>query len=177
MSKLAAILLGELVAIMITLRFLKTELTKHIFTVIKIFSRSQSAVGLLTLGWEVKTYKQTIADTKNLISYFTNKHIQVQIERTPGHANIHGNDIADRLAKEAANEAEDMTETDTVTPMTDIRKAARDSCMKKWQRKWETAETGRHLYKFRPDVNTKDINLKHCKFQTVLRQLCAEYQS
>ena len=98
-SKLAAILLGELFA----------KITKHIFTVIKIFSRSQSAVELLTLGWEVKTYKQTIADTKNLISYFTNKHIQVQIERTPGHANIHGNDIADRLAKEAANEAEVMT--------------------------------------------------------------------
>ena len=63
----------------------------------------------------------------------------MQIEWTPGHANIHGNKIADTLAKEAAKEAEYMTENDTVTTMTDIRKGARDYYMKKWKRKWEAA--------------------------------------
>ena len=125
-SKLASILQGGLVDILITLNFLKTELNKRM--VIKIFSDRQSAVGLLTLGWELKASK-----------YFKNKDIDVQIEWTPGHANIPGNKIADTLAKEAAKEVEYMTEHDTVTTMTDIRKGARDYYMKKWKRKWEAA--------------------------------------
>lgn len=79
------------------------------------------------------------------------------------------------MAKESAKEAEDMTDNDTVTSMTDRRKGARDSRMKKWQRKWEAAETGRHLYTFRPEVNIKDRYLKHCNSKAVLRQLRAGY--
>jgi ribonuclease HI len=32
--------------------------------------------------------------------------IKIKIHWTPGHANVNGNEIADRLAKEAAKEAE-----------------------------------------------------------------------
>jgi ribonuclease HI len=32
--------------------------------------------------------------------------IEIKIHWTPGHANVNGNEIADRLAKEAAKEAE-----------------------------------------------------------------------
>ena len=35
---------------------------------------------------------------------------EVKIQWSPGHANIRGNEMADRLAKEAAKEAEEMTD-------------------------------------------------------------------
>ena len=37
---------------------------------------------------------------------FQEKGVTIKIERTPGHANILGNEIADKLAKGAAQEAE-----------------------------------------------------------------------
>jgi hypothetical protein len=46
---------------------------------------------------------------------------------TPGHANVNGNKIADRLAKEAAKEAE-QKQSDSHNTITkqDVKKAARD---------------------------------------------------
>ena len=60
--------------------------------------------------------------------------IEIKIHWTPGHANVNGNEIADRLAKEAANEAE-QNQSDTHNTITkqDVKKAARDHIMEKWQ--------------------------------------------
>jgi ribonuclease HI len=46
-----------------------------------------------------------------------------KIHWTPGHVNVNGNEIADRLAKEAAKEAE-HNQSDTTNQ--DVKKAARD---------------------------------------------------
>ena len=56
-SKLASILLGELVAIQITLNYLIEEKKVRDISTILIFCDSQSAVGILQLGWENKSYK------------------------------------------------------------------------------------------------------------------------
>ena len=41
--------------------------------------------------------------------------IEIKIHWTPGHANVNGNEIADRLAKEAAKEAgQNQSETLTI---------------------------------------------------------------
>ena len=50
-SRLASILLGELVAISIPLEFIEKEMGRKQFAEVKMFSDSQSVVGLLTLGW------------------------------------------------------------------------------------------------------------------------------
>ena len=57
-SKLASILLGELVAIQITLNYLIEEKKVRDISTILIFCDSQSAVGILQLGWENKSYKK-----------------------------------------------------------------------------------------------------------------------
>ena len=57
--------------------------------------------------------------------------IDIQIAWSPGHAAIVGNEIADRLAKEAAQEAEDMDDDNRLITMVDIKTAARRSCMQK----------------------------------------------
>jgi hypothetical protein len=85
--------------------------------------------------------------------------VTVHIDWTPGHAGIKGNDIADRLAKEAAKEAEEM-ETEYslfVTSQSDIRHSARESVRIKWQRRWKIVETGRHLYGLKPQVQPQKL--------------------
>ena len=81
------------------------------------------------------------------MEHFKSKNIPIHIDWTPGHANIHGNDIADKLAEEATEEAESIKETKDNTSMIGIRKGASNSCMIKWKRQWEVTEKGKHLFK------------------------------
>lgn len=87
----------------------------------------------------------------------------MQISWSPGHADILGNEIADRLAKEAAQEAKELEDDSRVTTMVDIKTAARASCVKKWQSRWEQSDKGRNLYTFRSKVDIK--KKKYCKSQ------------
>ena len=89
-------------------------------------SDSQSAIGILQLGWQPTHHKQTVAEIRQKIKRLEQKDIKVDISWTPGHANIKGNEEADRLAKEASCEAAAMTsDTDEVT-MTDIKQSKWD---------------------------------------------------
>ena len=74
---------------------------------------------------------------------------------TPGHADIQGNEVADRLAKEAAKEAQDLDQNTSVLTNQDIKKAARDSIMDKWQDKWNISNTGREYFQYRPQILPK----------------------
>ena len=74
----------------------------------------------MTLGWEAQSYKQTIQNIKELIQYFNAKDIDIQIDCMPGHANIHGNEVADILADDAAEETENREETEGISSMIDI---------------------------------------------------------
>ena len=66
-SRLASILLGELVAIEIALSFMQGEVKKKRMKGVKVFCDSQSAVGLLTLGWTLTSYQGTISQIKKQI--------------------------------------------------------------------------------------------------------------
>lgn len=65
----------------------------------------------------------------------------------------YGNNIADELAKEAAEEAEKFPEDSETLTKADFKKFARASCRMKWQICWEAAETGRFLFSFKPQVS------------------------
>ena len=54
---------------------------------------------------------------------------------TPGHTNIQGNEVADKLAKEAALEAQNLDIGTSVIAHQDIKKAASLSISEKWQNK------------------------------------------
>ena len=73
---------------------------------LKIFSDSQSTVGILALTWKKSSYKEDITtEIRQTIATLHQKDTEVDISWTPGHASIIGNEIADTLAKEAAIEA------------------------------------------------------------------------
>ena len=55
---------------------------------------------------------------------------------TLGHADIQGNEVAGRLAKEAAKEDQDLDKGTSVLTNQDIKKAAKDSIINKWQNEW-----------------------------------------
>ena len=84
--------------------------------------------------------------------------VDLEISWTPGHADIRGNELADKLAKEAAEEAKEMDDSSVVVTMEDVKSATKKFGIKKWQDMWEKSERGRTLYIHRPEVN---FILKH----------------
>ena len=156
-SSHSSILLGELVAILITLDYVIEEMTRANFSDLHIFSDSQSAIGILELGWQPTHHKHTVDEIKQKIKKLEQNNIKVHILWTPGHANIKGNEEADRLAKEASSEAAEMkSETDVVT-MADIKQASIKLGLSQWQRQWESSETGRSLFNYKPNVTDKSL--------------------
>ncbi|VDI21214.1 Hypothetical predicted protein [Mytilus galloprovincialis] len=94
--------------------------------------RGQSAIGILTLNWKSDNYGKTINDIKIGILALKSEGIIVSIEWIPGHADIQGNELADQLAKKAAQEAEKIQSIQIFTKQ-DIQKGAKDSVKLKWQ--------------------------------------------
>ncbi len=84
-----------------------------------------------------------------------NSGICTDILWTPGHANIKGNDIADQLAKEAAQEAASLPTESVLVTQQDIILAARELIRHRWQKRWDTSNTGRTLYDHKPLISEK----------------------
>ena len=99
-----SILLAELVAILMVLELAVYQKISDFSSSLQIFSDSQSAVGILTLNWASTIYTVLISQIKSLIQQLQSTAFEVSIHLTPGHATIAGNEIADRLAKDAAHQ-------------------------------------------------------------------------
>ena len=83
--------------------------------------------------------------------------------------------MADRLAKEAAKEAEEMTDDIGIASQSDVKSAARESVNIKWQRSWEVSEKGRHLFTHRPCVKLNKVEFGSLKNQRAILQLQSGY--
>jgi hypothetical protein len=85
--------------------------------------------------------------------------IEIKIHWISGHENVNGNEIADRLAKEAAKEAE-QNQSDSHNTITkqDVKKAAMDNIMEKWQNRWNFSNRGRFYHNFHHQVKTKNLH-------------------
>ena len=144
-SKHGSILLGEMIAIKMVLDFILEKLyqKKEIKDVL-ILSDS-SSVGLLTLGWEPTQHKTTSKDILTELKQIQSKGVQVDIRWTPGHAEIQGNEEADRLAKEASS----MNEEDGTISHAEFKQAAKAHSMTTWQKQWDVSEKGRFLYELK----------------------------
>ena len=117
------------------------------------FSDSQSAIGILTLGWSNSSHKKTAEDIRRLISDYEKSRLGVSIKWALGHADTRGICIADELGKEAAKEVKLIPEDSQILTGADFKKFASVSCCMKWQRSWDASNTGRHLYDYKPTVS------------------------
>ena len=156
-AKRGSILLGELVAILMTLEYALQNLDDLSHQIIKVFCVSQSAVGILTLNWKDTSYRDVTRDIKKASTLLEQSGVQVEINWAPGHSSIAGNEEADKLAKEAAHEASLFTDDRKTTSISDIKAASQAYTLSQWQRRWDTTEVGRNYYKYHPKVNTKVI--------------------
>lgn len=171
-----SILLAELVAIVMVLEHTISEQLYQSINELLIFSDSQTAVGLLTLNWTPKNYIDVIRDIKELIEEVRIRGITTSILWTPGHANIQGNDEADLLAKQGAEEAKEMPPEENVITHQDVKKGVIKSTTTKWQRRWDISETGRALYDVQPDVkHTKYFDFPSKRLFNILVQLSTGY--
>jgi hypothetical protein len=117
-------------------------------------------------------------EIKSQINYLKEQGVVVSFNWTPGHASITGNDTADRLAKEAAKEAETLELSTQVFTKKDIRKAARDVVTNKWQVRWDSSNSVRHYYRFHKVVKDKDKvkkDLPNKRLYTVINSLRTGY--
>ena len=85
-------------------------------------------------------------------------NVKVELSWSPGHADIKGNEHADRLGKKAAQEAKEAEQLPAVISLGDVKSAAKESVKKKWQDMWDKSDKGRNLFKYRPKV---DHRIKH----------------
>ena len=108
-----------------------------------MFCDSQSAAGILTLNWN---NKQLVGDIKHKVNRLAEQGWTTDILLLKGHAEILGNETAGRLAKEALTEAARLPEDTSMVTNQDISQSSRKMVLSKWQRRWETAETGRELF-------------------------------
>ena len=76
-------------------------------------------MGILTLYWASRHYIDTIREITEAIESLKTKGVMTVIAWTPGHANIQGNEEADILAKNAAEEAKHLA-PDTCQKITSI---------------------------------------------------------
>ena len=93
-------------------------------------------------------HRATIQEVKSGIQKLDTSRIQVELSWSPGHSNIKGNEYADQMAKEAAEEAKENMELPPIVTMDDVKTAARDSGKMKWQDMWEKSDKGSNLFKF-----------------------------
>ena len=79
---------------------LLAEPYKHL----RVFCDSQEAVGILTLSWNNNNYKQLDGEFKHQVNSLQQQGWTTDILWSPGHAEILGNETADRLAEETVAE-------------------------------------------------------------------------
>ena len=86
-----------------------------------------------------------MSGTSIIAKIFVPLRVEVELSWSPGHANNKGNELADQQAKEAAQEAK-VAEDQAVSSFGDVKIAAKESGIIKWQSRWETLDRGRNLY-------------------------------
>jgi ribonuclease HI len=112
--KRGSILLGELIAIKIVLEYIDQPEIRRKIELLTILSDSQTAIGILTLHWKIENHKRITLKILDKLKRIQKNGIEIKIHMSPGHANADGHEIADRLAKEAAKEAE-QNHSETLT--------------------------------------------------------------
>jgi hypothetical protein len=80
------------------------------------------------------------------------KYWKVEFKWVKAHAGIYGNEIADRLAKEAT---QNHTVTYSGIPRSAIKKDTRKESVRKWQRQWEETTKGAITKEFFPSVERR----------------------
>ena len=118
------------------------ELQTHQPTNVVFFSDSKATLEALeNLSTNSNRDIQKLAHV--IHNLLTSYDIQVTLQWVPGHADIRGNDHADRLAKQGAGKEQ----PDKLCSYTTTRQVLRNNFREIWYNRWAKGNTGRVMYK------------------------------
>jgi hypothetical protein len=91
-------------------------------------------------------------EIRNMEGHLMMLNWTIHFEWVKAHTGIEGNEVADKLAKEAAQEADDQNIVYARIPTTSFAMELKKEGIIKWQRQWESTEKGAVCRSFFPSV-------------------------
>ena len=123
---------------------------------IYVFSDCVSAINTVVSNSELNRYPDVHQKLQSLQHQLSDISAFVNLVNTPGHSGILGNDMAERIAKEAAHMISvGLMSAPSEISLNDARRISEDIAQKSWQRKWNEENTGRYTYNLIQKVGTK----------------------
>ena len=119
---------------------------------VHIITDCQSALQAAVKCNKTKNLGYLVDRIQDRVSALRGRHIPVQIYWTAGHVNLAGNELADKLAKEAALEAKTSPDLDYYIPVSEVKNLFRKATTKRWQKRWNTGTDSRHTQALFPIV-------------------------
>ena len=150
---------GEVHGINLAIEFLEEQCTKD--KKLHFFVDCQPAINAIFSEDIPSRYITLICDTRKKLHTVEARGNQIMVHWTPGHKNITGNELADKMAKEAAKEMEGRPETDTNRrkDKKDVIKEVRKFIPDKWQRRYANSDVKDSFMEIFPEV-AKKVDLK-----------------
>jgi len=94
-------------------------------------------------------------EIRNMVGHLTMLNWTIHFGWVKAHTGIEGNEVADKLAKEAAQEADDQNIVYARIPITSVATELKKEGIKKWQSQWESTEKGAICRSFFPSVEQR----------------------
>ena len=122
-----------------------------------IFTDSQSALEALENQQSRNEEIQRLA--QSIDSLHKSHKVNIMLQWVPGHSDVKGNEIADKLAKKGASKEQPNIPVDQETTKQILRNISKEE----WHNRWATGTTGRAVFKEMSRPKTKDnINFVNC---------------
>ena len=162
---------GIIQGIEIAIQYLHDCQSRRTHDTIYILCDCNSAIEAVINKSESNKYPGVLRRLQDLCDLLNNSSASVKLIHIPGHAGIHGNEIADVKAREVARDiyAGKISASNEIS-VYDGYKLAALLLKKSWQRKWNEENTGRFTYGLIPDVSTKvvfprerNIGVSYCR--------------
>ena len=84
--------------------------------------------------------------------------VKIQVFWTAGCIDLPGNDVADRLAKQAAFEASFLKDNESLS-QSEAKAIIQKVNLLHWQRRWDNGKTGRFTYNLFPKIRTEQVSV------------------
>ncbi len=154
-SSLSSSYHGELEALKMAAQSIFEMLTSHnSFDNVYILSDCISAIQSVSSLTDHDSHQDTINAFQRYTNNIIERGIKVYLYWVAGHVDLPGNELADKHAKIAAEQAMNMTD-DSCTSVATVKGVIKRCMRNRWQRYWETIDTGREYYHHFPNVPTK----------------------